>query len=258
MKYGVIVCESEESAKDGSNTSNECHIPIIKGGNVTTDYTSGAGNSSNPNMQWKNPWSSAGYDPSDPNTYTEKIELSKPGLTTTGIFNRTFTLTATSVKNLADYLWNADESIFNEIVKGLSLMGGNPIDGLIDLRLYPFDVSAKAGGGNTKSIVVGRTDTKVNGLEINAYNAVLELGSCTFHEKFGNFLDYEPFTTASLYIPYVGIVPISTADFMGQTISCKMVVDITTGVATAIDLLQTIFQLYIKGNIGVKFPDWHK
>lgn len=254
MKYGVIVCESEESAKDGSNTSNECHIPIIKGGNVTTDYTSGAGNSSNPNMQWKNPWSSAGYDPSDPNTYTEKIELSKPGLTTTGIFNRTFTLTATSVKNLADYLWNADESIFNEIVKGLSLMGGNPIDGLIDLRLYPFDVSAKAGGGNTKSIVVGRTDTKVNGLEINAYNAVLELGSCTFHEKFGNFLDYEPFTTASLYIPYVGIVPISTADFMGQTISCKMVVDITTGSCTAIVFANNIPIIYKNGNIGVEIP----
>lgn len=254
LKYGVIVCESEESAKDGSNTSNDCHIPIIKGGNVTSNFTSGAGNSSNPNMQWENPWSSAGYDPSDPNKYTEKIELSKPGLTTTGIFNRTFTLTATSVKNLADYLWNADESIFNEIVKGLSLMGGNPIDGLIDLRLYPFDVSAKAGGGNAKSIVVGRTDTKVNGLEINTYNAVLELGSCTFHEKFGNFLDYEPFTTASLYIPYVGIVPISTADFMGQTISCKMVVDITTGSCTAVVFANEIPIIYKNGNIGVEIP----
>ena len=254
LKYGVIVCESEESAKDGSNTGIDCHIPIIKGGSVTSDFTSGSGNSSNPNMQWENPWSSAGYDPSDPNSYTDKIELSKPGLTTTGIFNRTFALTATSVKNLADYLWNADESIFNEIVKGLSLMGGNPIDGLIDLRLYPFDVSAKAGGGNTKSIVVGRTDTKVNGLEINEYNAVLELGSCTFHEKFGNFLDYEPFTTASLYIPYVGIVPISTADFMGQTISCKMVVDITTGSCTAVVFANEIPIIYKNGNIGVEIP----
>ena len=254
LKYGVIVCESEESARDSSNTGDDCHVPVIKGGSVTDDYTSGNQNTTNPNFQWNNPWEDAGYDPRDPNKYTDKIDLNKPGLTTTGIFNRTFALTSTSIKNLADYLWNADESIFNEIVKGLSLMGGNPIDGLIDLRLYPFDVAAKAGGGNSKTIVVGRTDTKVAGLEINDYNAVLDLGSCTFFQYFGNFLDYEPFTTASLYIPYVGIVPISTADFMGQTISCKMVVDITTGSCTAVVFANNIPMIYKNGNIGVEIP----
>ena len=254
LKYGVIVSENYADATDVTNKSDKTYIPIIKGGSVTNDHTNGNDNQNNPNLKWEDPWKDAGYDPSDPNRYTDKIELSKPGLTTTGIFNRTFALTATSVKNLADYLWNADESIFNEIVKGLSLMGGNPIDGLIDLRLYPFDVSAKAGGGNAKSIVVGRTDTKVTGLQIDDYNAVLNLGSCTFYEKFGNFLDYEPFTTASLYIPYVGIVPISTADFMGQTISCKMVVDITTGSCTAVVFANEIPIIYKNGNIGVEIP----
>ena len=233
------------------------YIPVIKSGLSTGTYTNGTTNAGNPQINWTNPWIDAKYDPYkpiDPNKYTDKIGLNKPNLTTTGIFNRTFALTSSSIKSLADYLWNADETIFNEIVKGLSLMGGNPIDGLIDLRLYPFDVSAKTSGGNSKSIVVGRTDTKVAGLEINDYNAVLELGSCTFFPYFGNFLDYEPFTTASLYIPYVGIVPISTADFMGQTISCKMVVDITTGSCTAIVFANDIPIIYKNGNIGVEIP----
>ena len=233
------------------------YIPFIKSGLSTGTYTKGTANAGNPQVNWTNPWTDANYDPYkpiDPNKYTDKIKLNKPGLTTTGIFNRTFALTSNSIKSLADYLWNADETIFNEIVKGLSLMGGNPIDGLIDLRLYPFDVSAKTSGGNSKSIVVGRTDTKVNGLEINDYNAVLDLGSCTFFPNFGNFLDYEPFTTASLYIPYVGIVPISTANFMGQTISCKMVVDITTGSCTAIVFANEIPIIYKNGNIGVEIP----
>lgn len=233
------------------------YIPVIKSGLSTGTYTNGTANADNPQINWTNPWIDAKYDPYkpiDPNKYTDKIVLNKPNLTTTGIFNRTFALTANSIKSLANYLWNADESIFNEIVKGLSLMGGNPIDGLIDLRLYPFDVSSKTSGGNSKSIVVGRTDTKVNGLEINDYNAVLELGSCTFFPNFGNFLDYEPFTTASLYIPYVGIVPISTADFMGQTISCKMVVDITTGSCTAVVFANDIPIIYKNGNIGVEIP----
>lgn len=254
LRYGSIVCESISAAKDLTNSSNDTHVPIFNKGIVTDKHTSGSENSDNPAISWVNPWSDAGYNPNDTNKYTNKIELNKPNLTTTGIFNRTFALTSSSIKSLADYLWNADETIFNEIVKGLALMGGNPIDGLIDLRLYPFDVSAKTSGGNSKSIVVGRTDTKVNGLEINNYNAILDLGNCTFFPNFGNFLDYEPFTTASLYVPYVGIVPISTADFMGQTISCKMVVDITTGSCTAIVFANDIPIIYKNGNIGVEIP----
>ena len=255
LKYGVIIAESDPT--DLTNSANDTYIPKIVNGKVSKDSTHGTENATNPQVSWFNPWQDAKYDPYkpvDPNDYTDKIDLNKPSLTTTGIFNRTFALTASSIKSLADYLWNADETIFNEIVKGLSLMGGNPIDGLIDLRLYPFDVSTKTSGGNSKSIVVGRTDTKVNGLEINDYNAVLDLGSCTFFPNFGNFLDYEPFTTASLYIPYVGIVPISTADFMGQTISCKMVVDITTGSCTAVVFANDIPIIYKNGNIGVEIP----
>ena len=256
LKWGFMVTDNETSAKTGDIFSDEnIFIPTISpSGNVTNEYTHGSSNQNQPQMTWKNPWDDSGYDPTDPNKYTDKIELTKPGLTTTGIFNRTFAMTSTDVDNLADYLWNADETIFTEVVKGLALMGGNPIDGMIDLRLYPFDCAAKAGGGHSETIVVGRTDTKVTGLQIDEYNAVLELGSCTFHRKFGNFLDYEPFTTASLYIPYVGIVPISTADFMGQTISCKMVVDITTGSCTAIVFANDIPIIYKNGNIGVEIP----
>ena len=256
LKWGFMVTDNETSARTGDIFSDEnIFIPTISpSGNVTNDYTHGSSNQNQPQMNWKNPWNDSGYDPNDPNKYTDKIELTKPGLTTTGIFNRTFAMTSTDVDNLADYLWNADETIFTEVVKGLALMGGNPIDGMIDLRLYPFDCAAKAGGGHSETIVVGRTDTKVNALKINSYNAVLELGSCTFHRKFGNFLDYEPFTTASLYIPYVGIVPISTADFMGQTISCRMVVDITTGSCTAVVFANDIPIIYKNGNIGVEIP----
>lgn len=256
LKWGFIVTDNETSARTGDIASDpNIFIPTIsKSGNVTDNYTHGSDNQNQPQLTWKNPWDDSGYDPNDPNKYTDKIELTKPGLTTTGIFNRTFALTATDVDKLADYLWNADETIFTEVVKGLALMGGNPIDGLIDLRLYPFDCAKIGGGGHSETIVVGRTDTKVNALKINNYNAVLDLGSCTFHQKFGNFLDYEPFTTASLYIPYVGIVPISTADFMGQTISCRMVVDITTGSCTAIVFANGIPMIYKNGNIGVEIP----
>lgn len=258
LKYGFIVTDKESSASSGDVSSDpHIYVPTITDGYVKDDWTSGEDNKKQPSLQWKNPWDESGFDPTkdpDRNKYTDKVDLVKPTLTTTGIFNRTFAMNSIQIKKLADYLWNADETVFNEIVKGLSLMGGNPIDGLIDLRLYPFDVSAKTSTGISQNIVVGRTDTKIVGIQINDYNAVLDLGGCTFDPYFGNFLDYEPFTTASLYIPYVGIVPISTADFMGQTISCKMVVDITTGSCTAIVFANNIPMIYKNGNIGVEIP----
>ena len=250
--YGIVWSEVSHVGLD----SNYTHIPKFVDGTSTTESTNGADNVNNPAYNWKNSWIDAGYTPgkTDPNKYTDKIKLSKPAITTTGIFNRTFALNSVNVNQLAGYLWNADDTIFKQIVDGLSLMGGNPIDGIIDLRLYPFDVATKSTNTSTESIVIGRTDTKINGIKISNYNAILDLGSCTFFPYFGNFLDYEPFTSASLYIPYVGIVPISTANFMGQTISCKMVVDITTGSCTAVVFANDIPIIYKNGTIGVEIP----
>ena len=259
-KLGFCFTTNITNAQSKKYGDSGFYVPEIKNGYTTGKYFDGEKASNLPQNSWASPTASydnSEYDPKkpiDPNNYTDKIDLNKPTLTTTGIFNRTFGMNAINIKSLADFLWNADETIFNEIIKGLSLMGGNPIDGLIDLRLYPFDVVSHTSGGASKSIVVGRTDTKVNGIEINDYNAILDLGSCTFFPNFGNFLDYEPFTTASLYVPYVGIVPISTADFMGQTISCKMVVDITTGSCTAVVFANDIPIIYKNGNIGVEIP----
>ena len=260
-RCGFCFCTNSVDAANKKYGDKGFYVPIIGDDGLTTGkYVDGAEAKNLPQSSWTTPtaqWDNSKYDPTkpiDPNDYTDKIDLNKPTLTTTGIFNRTFGMNATNIRSLADYLWNADETVFNEIVKGLSLMGGNPIDGLIDLRLYPFDVVSHTSGGASKNIVVGRTDTKITGIEINDYNAVLDLGSCSFFPYFGNFLDYEPYTTGQLYIPYVGIVPISTAVFMGQTISCKMVVDITTGSCTAIVFCNGIPLIYKNGNMGVEIP----
>ena len=260
LQYGYIVTTSKYDAENVINNSPNVFYPTLTDDGVIKphDYTRGEKNKNQRQYSWTNPgdsWNKSGFTGKfDPNDYTNKIDLTKPSLTTTGIFNRTFAMNSTNINKLADFLWNADETVFNEVVKGLALLGGNPIDGLIDLRLYPFDVAAKASQTGAQNIVVGRTDTKVTGIKINDYNAVLDLGSCSFYPYFNNFLDYEPFTSASLYIPYVGMVPISTANFMGKTISCKMVVDITTGSCTAIVFADDIPIIYKNGNIGVEIP----
>ena len=57
-----------------------------------------------------------------------------------------------------------------------------------------------------------------------------------------------------IYIPYIGVVPVSTAEFMGHKISVKMLVDYTTGAATAIVFKDDIPFIYRNGVVGISIP----
>lgn len=221
---------------EGKNINDNTH-------QTTWDKTEDTGNGFN------------GVENTDPNNYTDKIDLNKPTLSNVNVFNRSFAVTSTNVRQLADFLWNADETKFNEIIKGLALMGENPMNGIIDLRLFPFNVARKNSATGAEPIVIGRTNTGVNGIKLTEnVNSLIDLGECTFFTKFKNFLDYEPYTTAQLYIPYIGVVPVSTAEFMGHKISVKMIVDYTTGAGTAIVFKDDIPFIYRNGVVGVSIP----
>lgn len=191
----------------------------------------------------------------DPNNYVTETPLTKPTLSTVSAFNRTFAVNYTAIRTLADWLWNADKTVFEEIIAGLGLMGERPIDGIIDIRMYPFDVATLLTTAGTQTIKIGRTNSPVSGLIIGtADNAIIDLGGCTFTTKFKSFLDYSPYTEARLYIPYCGVIPIDTAEFMGHEISAKMIIDIVTGACTVLIYKDKIITYYAQGTCGVSIP----
>lgn len=260
---GVFCATNENSAKN-ANMNNITDPEIIIGymgddGKLTDTVLTGEDTEKTQQTTWNNEDDYGnGFNGSnniDPNNYTDKIDLNKPTLSNVNVFNRSFAVSANNVRQLADFLWNADETKFDEIVKGLALMGENPMNGIIDLRLFPFNVALKNSTTGAEPIVIGRTNTGVNGIKLTEnVNSLIDLGECTFFEKFKNFLDFEPYTTAQLYIPYIGVVPVSTAEFMGHRISAKMLVDYTTGAGTAIIFKDDIPFIYRNGVLGVSIP----
>jgi hypothetical protein len=260
-RMGTYYTFSENLAKQENLNQNGIYCGIISDdGKITGKYSEGVENAEQIQTTWDNPtdWQNNpfnGIGNTDPNNYTDKIDLNKPTLSNVNVFNRSFAVTSNSVRQLADFLWNADETKFDEIVKGLALMGENPMNGIIDLRLFPFNVALKNSATQAEPIVIGRTNTGVNGIKLTEnVNSLIDLGECTFFTKFKNFLDYEPYTTAQLYIPYIGVVPVSTAEFMGHRISVKMIVDYTTGAGTAIVFKDDIPFIYRNGVVGVSIP----
>lgn len=193
----------------------------------------------------------------DPNRYVDSIELSEPNLTAIDAFNRTFAINKNGLDAFANFLWNANDTKFQEIVDGLKLFGENPIEGVINMILFPFDVAAKAGG-SLQEIKIGRTATGVEGYRLSERApAVIELGSAEFIAAFKDtapFLDFEPYTQAELYIPFIGKIPISTAQFVGHTVNVKMIVDYITGACVAVVYCDHIPVIYKQGVIGVQIP----
>ena len=260
-RMGTYYTFSTDLAKQENLNQNGIYCGIISDdGKITGKYSEGAENAKQIQTTWdtstdwqNNPFNGIGN--TDPNNYTDRIDLNKPTLSNVNVFNRSFAVTSNNVRQLADFLWNADETKFDEIVKGLALMGENPMNGIIDLRLFPFNVALKNSATQAEPIVIGRTNTGVNGIKLTEnVNSLIDLGECTFFTKFKNFLDYEPYTTAQLYIPYIGVVPVSTAEFMGHRISVKMIVDYTTGAGTAIVFKDDIPFIYRNGVVGVSIP----
>lgn len=202
-------------------------------------------------MQDPNPHYTGDIPEEDPNTYVTETPLSTPTLSPIDVFNRTYAMTAIQIRALADFLWNADDDKMTEIIEGLKLYGENPLNGLIDCRLYPFDLSGISE--TSQQIIIGRVTTDVYGRKIlNTANVVFDLGTCKFMKYFHNFLDYAPYTTGRLFLPYCGMVPIDPAEFMGKEISCKLIVDIITGACCCCIFLDGILTITANGVCGVE------
>ena len=189
-------------------------------------------------------------DPNDPNKVTD-IEMNTPNLSTISVFNTCYAMNKSGITDLKNYLWNSDQNIFDRLIENAKLYN-KPIDAIVRLMLFPFDVR-RGQGGQVRNVVFGREQlTGVNGVEIpNNMRTVFDLGYAYLYRKFEDFRDFEPYTTATLYIPYCTPVNLNTTIYQGKKISVKLAVDYNTGDCTAVIYGDGIPLDYSNGRCGV-------
>ena len=186
---------------------------------------------------------------------TDELLPEAPLINGLGVFANYYAMSETTILSLSDFLWNADESVIDDVINSLKLFGANPVNAIMSLRLYPFDVGAMSGSMTAEEIILGRVQTGAFGLKLtNAANAILDLGSLYIQSHFEDFRDYAPYSAYNLYIPFIGTVSLNPNDYLNRLITIKMIVDITTGKATAIIYANGIPMQYLDGMIGVEIP----
>lgn len=161
------------------------------------------------------------YDDND--DITDDIEDSN-GYNGVGLLTTQYALTSKRAQQLGWKLWGAS---FVELIEKVN---NNPIENVISLKVFPFDIS-----GTESEIVLGNVKMGVNGALIKNenYNYKREIGSVRVKPKYNSFLDYAPFTKVSIWLPFIGLKDLDTSFVMGKTISVRYIVDIITGACKA-------------------------
>ena len=255
---GLCFTGDESSAKLavlGENLTDEnIYVPVIKDGILSGEYKKGSAGAKLPQMTWgtdiREKTGYKGIDSIDPTEYTDKITLARPKIKSEGKFNTLYALSDTEINSLSDELWSADENKLNQILKGLLLMGENPLNCIVSLQLFPFDITVQAGTTTQGSITLGSTQMNTRGTKVKNLNSVIDIGSVKLRRHFNNFFDYEPYSTAFIYVPYCGTIQLSLNDVIGKIVSVKLLIDYISGVCTAVVFADGIPVIYKNGCIS--------
>lgn len=78
--------------------------------------------------------------------------------------------------------------------------------------------------------------------------------SIMWQPYFNDFRDYAPYTTAELVVPYHGSVQLDPADWLGRLITIKYIIDVRTGVSTALICREGIPMITLNGQVGIPVP----
>lgn len=131
-----------------------------------------------------------------------------------------FNPTLSQLNDLASYLWS---DLFE--IDGWKKLFADPMDAILGLSILPVAIPS----GGTREVKVGNIGTGIS-LTVAASQFVeVDCGSIDVNEYWGAYLDYEPYTQAQIFLPYIGMRPVSVDEIMGKTVRVVYHVDILTG-----------------------------
>lgn len=164
----------------------------------------------------------------DFDTFSDEIPV--PELPTITVDNTGFiSLYSPSVaqlKSLASYLW-ASTGLDLETFKRIFT---DPISTILGLTIVP--VTPPTSGSN--NVVLGNVDTGVSMPRISNQYVQFDCGTLNVNEFWGGYLDYSPYTSLEIYLPFIGTKPLNIDDVMGHTIHVVYNIDLLSGACCAI------------------------
>ena len=131
--------------------------------------------------------------------------------------------TQAQLKELASFMWSKN---FLDILLKLQQ---NPYDAIISIK----NVCCNFDTGGTSNIILGNVDTGISSEEITQQYQQIDCGTINVTRYFGNFLDFNPYTSIKIYLPFVGYRELDVDEVMNASIHLYYNVDLLTGSCVA-------------------------
>lgn len=181
-----------------------------------------------------------------------------------GGFMSYFLLGMSGLTALATALATTAQSFWAALGTATDFRTSNLLQYISSLKWYPIDILAGNQGlyadVDTTDITFGfdsnaklplGTSIKKLGTTIRVYN----MGAVQIPYKLGTetFLDKDPYSTVQVWLPFCGMYPVKSDFVIGNTVSFYYVIDLVTGMCTALVTNGQQTLLNVSGKIGVDY-----
>ena len=181
------------------------------------------------------------YTPSEDNDDDPNHD-DEPEIETSGALASCYSMTKERLQSLGNFLFSSS------FLDNILLINNSPIENILSIKALPFTIS-----GTTQTIKLGNVDTGINGEKCSEC-LKYTLGSFTINEKYHSFLDYAPFTSVEIYLPFIGLCDLDINVLINRAVTINYIVDCITG-SLKVQLLYNSKPLYqFNGTIGVDIP----
>lgn len=173
-------------------------------------------------------------------------------------FARQYVMSASGVRDVASIFFSDDQGLIDDLKKGLELFGAKPVDCIMSLVAFPFDVSTICTCSSEYDIYFGSYKHHLNNPvnKIGNFNAVqkyIDAGTITLKPIFHNYRDFKNLTL-SVYMPFIGWNELDVEKYVGKSVNARYYVDINTRQCVAMLVANGVMADYWTGEIGVELP----
>lgn len=218
--------------------------PNMKNEILPGDYT---GDTSTPNVPDSNYPDISNNDDTDFTDTDNLISVSDMGAI--HLYSPTFV----EMNAFHNYLWSTD--FLQNWDAQLKKLFGSPEQQIIALLAIYANIPLNSG---TTSIILGNISSDVQSATIAKQYITVDCGEVEVPRIWGNFLDFEPYTTISIYLPFISTVDLTANEIVGKKLHLKYNIDVLTGACVAqlqaIDEKAQNIILNVSGNCGVQIP----
>ena len=127
---------------------------------------------------------------------------------------------AAQLKSLSDFMWSGAFDLVT-----YKKLFSDPMQSIIGLAIVPVQPSI----AGSKNVMFGTIDSGITMNYLSTNYVQMDCGYVSIDKYVGCFMDNDPYTKISIYLPFIGIRQLSADDCMGRSLHVVYNIDVLTG-----------------------------